>query len=65
MLYFLEDTHTHTLIAGVCLARVPLNGRTFEYLSGEDPYLGYTLVQGVIKGIQATGKPATAACGSY
>ena len=23
---------------GVCLARVPRNGRNFEYLSGEDPY---------------------------
>ena len=37
---------------GVCLARVPRNGRNFEYLSGEDPFLGYTLVQPVIKGIQ-------------
>jgi hypothetical protein len=26
---------------GLCLARVPRNGRNFEYLSGEDPYLGY------------------------
>ena len=25
---------------GVCLARVPVNGRNFEYLSGEDPFLG-------------------------
>ena len=24
---------------GVCLARVPRNGRNFEYLSGEDPFL--------------------------
>merc|ERR1719443_630644 len=38
---------------GVCLARVPRNGRNFEYLSGEDPYLGYKLVQPVIKGIQS------------
>lgn len=37
---------------GLCVARVPLNGRNFEYLSGEDPFLGYTLVQPVIKGIQ-------------
>jgi beta-glucosidase len=38
---------------GLCLARVPLNGRNFEYLSGEDPFLGYTLVQPVITGIQS------------
>mmetsp|Transcript_9552 Transcript_9552/g.18119 ORF Transcript_9552/g.18119 Transcript_9552/m.18119 type:complete len:717 (+) Transcript_9552:36-2186(+) len=38
---------------GLCLARVPRNGRNFEYLSGEDPFLGYTLVQPVIKGIQS------------
>lgn len=38
---------------GVCLARVPRNGRNFEYLSGEDPFLGYTLVQPVVKGIQS------------
>jgi beta-glucosidase len=25
---------------GLCLARVPRNGRNFEYLSGEDPFLG-------------------------
>ena len=37
---------------GLCLARIPRNGRNFEYLSGEDPYLGHTLVQPVIKGIQ-------------
>lgn len=37
---------------GVCLARVPRNGRNFEYLSGEDPFLGHELVQPVIKGIQ-------------
>ena len=28
------------------------NGRNFEYLSGEDPYLGYVLVQPVVKAIQ-------------
>ncbi|CAE8712230.1 unnamed protein product, partial [Polarella glacialis] len=38
---------------GLCVARVPLNGRNFEYLSGEDPFLGYTLVQPTIKGIQS------------
>lgn len=25
---------------GVCLNRVPKNGRNFEYISGEDPKLG-------------------------
>lgn len=45
---------------GVCLARVPRNGRNFEYLSGEDPFLGYTLVQPVVKGIQAHGVIANA-----
>jgi len=38
---------------GLCLARVPRNGRNFEYLSGEDPFLGYTLVKPVIAGIQS------------
>ena len=38
---------------GLCIARIPENGRNFEYLSGEDPFLGYTLVQPAIKGIQS------------
>lgn len=38
---------------GVCLARVPVNGRNFEYLSGEDPFIGYTMIQPVVKGIQS------------
>lgn len=37
---------------GLCVARVPRNGRNFEYMSGEDPFLGYYLVQPVIAGIQ-------------
>ena len=40
---------------GVCVARVPHNGRNFEYISGEDPFLGYTLVQPAVKGIQDQG----------
>jgi beta-glucosidase len=32
--------------------RVPTGGRNFEYLSGEDPYLGYILSQEAVKGIQ-------------
>jgi len=38
---------------GLCLARVPVNGRNFEYLSGEDPFLGYHMVHNVISGIQS------------
>ena len=38
---------------GLCLARVPHNGRNFEYLSGGDPFLGYSMVQPVINGIQS------------
>ena len=37
---------------GLNVARVPVNGRNFEYLSGEDPFLGAHLVPGVIHGIQ-------------
>ena len=45
---------------GMCIARVPKNGRNFEYMSGEDPYLGYKLVQGAVKGIQSQGVIANA-----
>ena len=45
---------------GLCVARVPRNGRNFEYLSGEDPFLGYTLVQDVVTGIQDKGVIANA-----
>jgi len=38
---------------GVNLARVPLNGRNFEYMSGGDPFLGYILVQPFVKGVQS------------
>lgn len=37
---------------GLNLARVPSNGRNFEYMSGEDPYLGYKLAGPTIRGIQ-------------
>jgi beta-glucosidase len=40
---------------GVNVARVPLNGRNFEYISGEDPTLGAKLVSAEIKGIQDQG----------
>ena len=38
---------------GLCVARVPVNGRAFEYLSGEDPYLGQTLAKATVEGIQS------------
>jgi hypothetical protein len=40
------------LCAGV-LPRFLSPGRNFEYLSGEDPFLGFTMVQPVITGIQS------------
>eukprot|EP01062_Namystynia_karyoxenos_P062935 TRINITY_DN5578_c0_g1_i4.p1 TRINITY_DN5578_c0_g1~~TRINITY_DN5578_c0_g1_i4.p1 ORF type:complete len:701 (+),score=203.29 TRINITY_DN5578_c0_g1_i4:72-2105(+) len=40
---------------GVNVARVPVNGRNFEYLSGEDPHLGAAIVGPVIKAIQGRG----------
>jgi len=45
---------------GLCVARVPYNGRNFEYMSGEDPHLGYVLGQPAIEGIQSTGVIANA-----
>ena len=45
---------------GLCLARVPRNGRNFEYVSGEDPFLGYHMSAAVTKGIQSEGVIATA-----
>ena len=37
---------------GMCVARVPRNGRNFEYISGEDPVLGSVMVVPQILGIQ-------------
>ncbi len=45
---------------GLCVARVPRCGRNFEYISGEDPFVGYTMVQPVIRGIQSSGVIANA-----
>ena len=45
---------------GIGIARVPTAGRNFEYLCGEDPYLGALLVQPVVKGIQENGVIANA-----
>ena len=40
---------------GMDLYRVPMGGRNFEYMTGEDPYLGSQLVPEVVMGIQAQG----------
>lgn len=45
---------------GLNVQRIPEGGRNFEYLSGEDPYLGYVLAQPAVKGIQDQKVLATA-----
>ena len=35
--------------------RVARNGRNFEYISGEDPYLGSQLVPAYVRGVHSTG----------
>jgi beta-glucosidase len=35
--------------------RVARNGRNFEYISGEDPYLGSRLVEAYVRGVQSQG----------
>merc|ERR1740117_2175090 len=42
------------------VARVPRNGRNFEYRSGEDPFLGAAMVGPAIQGIQSAGVVANA-----
>ena len=44
----------------LCVHRVPYEGRNFERLSGEDPYLGSALVGPLIKAIQSRGVIANA-----
>ena len=40
---------------GMNLYRMPYGGRSFEYLSGEDPFLGVELAPAMINGIQSQG----------
>jgi beta-glucosidase len=45
---------------GANLYRMPYSGRAFEYLSGEDPFLGASLAPAIINGIQSRGVWANA-----
>jgi beta-glucosidase len=50
----------HILLApGVNINRVPVCGRNFEYLSGEDPYLASQMVVPFVRGVQSQGVVAT------
>ena len=51
----------HVLLApGVNINRLPIGGRNFEYIAGEDPYLAAQLVVPFIRGVQSQGVVATA-----
>ena len=45
---------------GMNLARVPTNGRNFEYGAGEDPHLGSEIMKAYVKKAQSMGVIATA-----
>jgi beta-glucosidase len=50
----------HILLApGVNINRLPVCGRNFEYISGEDPYLASEMVVPFIRGVQSQGVTAT------
>lgn len=50
----------HVLLApGVNINRLPICGRNFEYISGEDPYLASELVVPFVRGVQSQGVTAT------
>jgi len=57
---FFEKGANVQLGPGMNVARIPRNGRNFEYMSGEDPFLGATMVGPAIQGIQSTGVVANA-----
>ena len=44
---------------GVNFYRTPFNGRSFEYMTGEDPFLGAVLIAAEVNGIQSQGVMAT------
>merc|ERR1712185_48831 len=45
---------------GLNVQRLANGGRSFEYGSGEDPFLGHELIQGEVRGIQSQGVVANA-----
>ena len=57
---FAKKGATVLLGPGLNVARVPVNGRNFEYCSGEDPYLGARMAASIVKAIQAQNIIATA-----
>ena len=51
----------HVLLApGLNINRIPICGRNFEYIAGEDPYLAAQLVVPFVRGVQNQGVVATA-----
>jgi beta-glucosidase len=51
----------HVLLApGANINRIPICGRNFEYLSGEDPFLAAQMVVPFVRGVQSQGVVATA-----
>jgi beta-glucosidase len=50
----------HVLLApGANINRIPICGRNFEYLSGEDPFLASQMIVPFIRGVQSQGVVAT------
>jgi beta-glucosidase len=51
----------HVLLGpGANINRIPICGRNFEYLSGEDPFLASQMVVPFVRGVQSQGVVATA-----
>ena len=57
---FAKKGATVLLGPGLNVARVPFNGRSFEYCSSEDPYLGARMAASIVEAIQAQNVIATA-----
>ena len=57
---FADKGATIQLGPGLNVARVPTDGRNFEYISGEEPVLGSSLAAAAVRGIQSKGVMANA-----